>query len=65
MRIALSFLFACLATLGVQAQQITGTTNDADGAPVKGATVSLLKDSAVVKLAVTKEAGTYAFTGMG
>jgi iron complex outermembrane receptor protein len=65
MRIALSFLFACLSTLGVQAQQITGTAKDGEGTPVKGATVSLLKDSAVVKLAVTKETGTFAFTGMG
>ncbi|HEY1113266.1 MAG TPA: TonB-dependent receptor, partial [Chitinophagaceae bacterium] len=65
MRILLLLLLSSLTAFAAQAQQITGTASDADGAPVKGATVSLLKDSTVVKLAVTKESGAYAFAGIG
>lgn len=64
MRIALSLLFALLTAFGAQAQQITGTARDAEGKPVNGATVSLLKETAVVKLAVTKENGAFAFAGI-
>ena len=64
MRIVLSLLFAVLTAFGVQAQQVSGVTKDAEGKPLSGATVSLLKEAAVVKLAVTKEDGVYAFTGI-
>lgn len=59
------FLFASLFALQANAQ-VSGTAKDAQGAPVKGATISLLKakDSAIVKYAVTKEAGNYSFTGI-
>ena len=58
-------LFASLFTLHANAQ-VSGITKDAQGAPVKGATISLLKakDSAIVKYAVTKDAGNYSFTGI-
>src|SRR5688572_1003427 len=43
--------------------QITGVTKDLQGNAVKGATVTLLaaKDSGIVKLAISKEDGTFAF----
>ncbi len=56
-------LIALLFAVGGQSQ-ISGVAKDAQGKPVKGATISLLatKDSAVVKLAVTKETGIFNFT---
>jgi hypothetical protein len=65
MRKVLYLLLIVLTAASAQAQQVTGTATDADGKAVNGATVSLLKDSAVVKLAVTKEAGSFAFAGIG
>lgn len=65
MRIILLLLLSTLTALTAKAQQITGTAKDAEGAPLKGATVSLLKDSSIVKLAVTKENGSFAFAGIG
>src|SRR5918993_5681058 len=43
--------------------QITGITKDPQGNVVKGATVTLLaaKDSGIVKLAISKEDGTFSF----
>ena len=61
----LIILFAGMFALQANAQ-VSGTAKDAQGAPLKGATISLLKakDSAIVKYAVTKEAGNYSFTGI-
>src|SRR5574339_1163758 len=44
--------------------QINGTVKDDNGSPLTGTTVSLLKaaDSTVLKLAVSKENGTYSFS---
>jgi len=46
--------------------QVSGNTKDAQGAPITGATISLLaaKDSAIKKLAVSKANGVYIFTGI-
>jgi iron complex outermembrane recepter protein len=44
--------------------QIHGTVVDAAGNPLSGVTVSLMKDTTVLKLAVTKENGVYQFTGI-
>ncbi|MCW3092131.1 MAG: TonB-dependent receptor [Ferruginibacter sp.] len=46
--------------------QVSGYAKDAQGAPIKGATISLLaaKDSAIVKLAVSKENGAYNFSNI-
>jgi iron complex outermembrane recepter protein len=46
--------------------QVTGTTKDALGAAVKGATINLLKakDSSLVKLAVSNNNGVYSFTNV-
>lgn len=62
MRILFMILLTAI-TLGLNAQQISGITKDAQGVPVNGATISLLKakDSSVVKLAVSKENGAYSF----
>src|SRR4051794_4413615 len=63
----LLFLFV-LATslLGANAQQISGIAKDAEGKPVSGATISLLRDTgrAVLKFAVTKETGSYTFASI-
>lgn len=48
-------------TVSANGQQVTGVVRDAAGSPVTGATVSLLKDTTVVKLAVTKDGGAYSF----
>lgn len=62
MRILFLFVLAAMAFTS-NAQQISGTAKDAEGKPVIGATISLLRDtgSAVIKLAVTKELGEYSF----
>ena len=62
------FIFLLLASfLAVRSDaQISGLAKDAQGTPIKGATISLLaaKDSAVVKLAVSKENGAYTFSNI-
>ncbi|GAB4092965.1 TonB-dependent receptor domain-containing protein [Flaviaesturariibacter terrae] len=56
----LSFFFALLAFAGNA--QVTGTVHDDSGKAMAGVTVSLLRDSAtVVKLAVSREDGSFAF----
>lgn len=58
------FLFiATVITLASNAQQISGFAKDADGKPLNGATVSLLKDTgrAILKYTVTKNDGGYYF----
>jgi len=60
----LLFLFVCLAAFAGQAQQVSGLVRDAEGKPLNGVTVSLLRDTVVVKLAVTRENGAYSFTGI-
>jgi hypothetical protein len=46
--------------------QITGYSKDAQGNPIKGATISLLaaKDSSVVKLGVSNQTGSFAFSNV-
>ncbi|GAB2828469.1 TonB-dependent receptor domain-containing protein [Ferruginibacter profundus] len=46
--------------------QVSGTTKDAQGAGITGATISLLaaKDSSIKKLAVSKANGVYSFTNI-
>src|SRR5437868_14894450 len=60
----LLLLLVSATTIFSQAQQITGRAKDENGMPLNGATVSLLrtKDSAVVKLAITKSDGAYNFS---
>ena len=50
----------------VQGQQINGLAKDESGAPVNGATVSLVRaaDSSTIKLAVTKPNGSFDFSGV-
>jgi iron complex outermembrane recepter protein len=58
------FLFiATIITLASNAQQISGFAKDADGKPLNGATVSLLKDTGkiILKYTVTKDNGAYTF----
>jgi iron complex outermembrane recepter protein len=49
-------------TFLISSAQIKGKVKDAEGNPLSGVTISLLKDSAVVKLSVTKEDGLYNFS---
>ena len=53
-------------TVFTQAQQINGVAKDENGAPLAGATISLMRttDSSIVKLAVTKADGAYSFSGI-
>lgn len=47
-----------------QGQQINGFAKDDNGIPIYGATVSLIRDSSTIKLAVTKADGAYDFSGI-
>jgi hypothetical protein len=60
MRLFLLLLLAGFTATGASAQ-VSGTAKDAQGQPLKGVTISLLKDTVVVKLAVSKENGSYLF----
>ena len=66
MRGIILLMVSALTAFQVHAQQIKGTAMDAEGKPVAGATISLLKDTgtAVIKLAVTNQNGQYHFIGM-
>ena len=48
-------------SFNANAQQVTGNIKDADGKPLNGATITLLRDSAIVKLGVSNTSGLYAF----
>src|SRR5438477_1952959 len=63
MRLLLVLLLTAI-TIFSQAQQITGLAKDENGAPLNGATVSLIKDSSTIKLAVTRANGSYIFSGI-
>lgn len=63
MRKLLVLLLAPLFAFAANAQ-VQGKITDAEGKALGSVTVSLLKDSAVVKLAVTKEDGTYSFANI-
>ncbi|MEO6546685.1 MAG: TonB-dependent receptor [Ferruginibacter sp.] len=65
MRHLLFFIMASFLAINTHAQ-VSGFAKDAQGAAVKGATISLLaaKDSAIIKLAVSKENGAYSFTNI-
>ena len=66
MRTVVVVFFASLLSINVKAQQISGITQDDQGKPLAGSSISLKKskDSAVIKLAVSNPAGNYAFTGV-
>lgn len=63
MRLQLIILLIAITT-SAQAQQISGLAKDENGTPLVGATVSLIRDSSTVKLAVTKSNGVYNFSGI-
>jgi len=62
----LFFLFLASLFAVSSNAQISGFAKDEQGAPIKGATINLLaaKDSAIVKLAVSKEDGGYSFVNV-
>ncbi len=51
-----------LTAFTVSGQKVSGILKDGAGQPLNGATISLMKDSSVVKLAVSSEGGQYAFS---
>jgi len=59
-------LLLTTTTVFTQAQQINGLAKDENGAPLAGATISLMRttDSSIIKLAVTKADGAYSFSGI-
>jgi hypothetical protein len=61
---SLLLLLLVTGAFQVNAQQVSGLAKDVQGTPLNGATITLLraKDSSVVKLAVSKENGSYVFT---
>ncbi|MEO6722821.1 MAG: outer membrane beta-barrel protein [Ferruginibacter sp.] len=65
MRHFIFLLIASVFALTTNAQ-VTGFTKDAQGNAIKGTTVSLVaaKDSAIIKLAVSKEDGAYSFSNI-
>jgi hypothetical protein len=62
MKLILSLLAFFIAVTG--SAQVTGTVKDAANTALPKATVSLLKDSSVVKLAVTGEGGAFSFSSV-
>lgn len=60
MRIFFTLLITAL-TFTANAQKISGIIKDADGNPLNGATITLLRDSSIVKLGVTNATGVYTF----
>ena len=59
------FILLITAVVGLSAQaQISGSVKDTEGKALSGVTMSLLKDSTVVKLSVTKPDGNYTFSGI-
>src|SRR5437762_7508273 len=63
MKLSLMLLLTAI-TISSQAQKINGLAKDESGTPLTGATVSLLKDSSVIKLGVTSADGSYSFSGI-
>jgi len=53
-----------LTSMVVSAQSISGIVKNEEGKPLDGASISLLKDSVIIKLAVSKENGSYSFYGI-
>lgn len=64
MKSLLLILVLSTAAVFARAQSIKGFVKDESGAPVAGATITLLKDSSLVKLAITKSDGQYNFPGV-
>ena len=64
MRTLIICLIAGLSITTANAQKIHGLTKDSDGKPLSSATVSLVKDTQMLKLAVTDANGNYSFTGI-
>ena len=58
------FFFATILTAFTASAQVSGLVKDAEGKLLAGVTVSLLKDTTVLKLAATKENGSYNFPGV-
>jgi iron complex outermembrane receptor protein len=61
MRNFLALLLLVIGGTAAQAQQVGGRVQDGEGKPLAGVTVSLLRDSSVVKLAVSDAQGAYSF----
>ena len=64
MRILLTVLVTVLLGLGVNAQQVNGTARNAEGKPLSGATIILMKDTSVQKFVATGPNGGFSFTGI-
>ncbi|RYZ20869.1 MAG: TonB-dependent receptor [Chitinophagaceae bacterium] len=64
MRKIIASLLLVASAGAAQAQAVAGRVQDADGKPLSGVTISLLRDSSVVKLAVSDAAGAYKFDGI-
>jgi iron complex outermembrane recepter protein len=60
----ITLLLAALLIFNSLSAQVSGLVKDEDGKPVKGATISLLKDTSIVKYAVTGADGAYSITGI-
>jgi iron complex outermembrane recepter protein len=59
----LLLLLSCIPGC-VHAQKINGIAKDESGSPLAGATITLMRDSSIVKLALSKADGSYSFSGI-
>lgn len=57
MRTFIALILAGLYSISANAQQVTGIIKDSDGKTLNGATITLLRDSVVIKLGVTNASG--------
>ncbi|HPH85330.1 MAG TPA: carboxypeptidase-like regulatory domain-containing protein, partial [Ferruginibacter sp.] len=56
-----AFLFSFTIS---KAQLVSGNVKDAEGKPMAGSTIKLLKDSLLVKLAVSNDKGAFSFSNV-
>ena len=64
MRTFITVILAGLYSISANAQQVTGIIKDSDGKSLNGATITLLRDSVVIKLGVTNASGLYTFAAV-
>jgi hypothetical protein len=64
MRVFILFAAFMMSVVCSKAQQVTGNVKDTEGKPLAGSTIKLLKDSLLVKLAISNDKGAFSFSNV-